>query len=303
LNKDFGEKEENAMRDSNGDKIFYVCNYVLLTIIGFSCLLPLVHIFSVSLSDSHYVMSGKVSFWPMGATLHNYNLLFQGTNIIRALLNSVVITVGGVVLSMLFTILAAYPLSRKYFIGRRFYSLAIVFTMLFSGGLIPTFLVVRGLGLLDSYGAIWLPGLISVFNMLVMRSFFENIPEELMEAASMDGAGEWRLIVRMVLPLSLPVLATLALFYGVHYWNAFMNVLIYINDSSKYNLTVLVQQMIKSSTLVAELENIQREDTMAITPVSIRAAGIVVMIVPMLIVYPFLQKYFVKGVMLGSIKG
>jgi putative aldouronate transport system permease protein len=204
---------------------------------------------------------------------------------------------------MAFTIMAAYPLSRKDFNARRFFTLAIVFTMLFSGGLIPTFLVVKSLGLVNTYGSLWLPGLISTFNMLIMKSFFENIPEELMEAAKMDGCGEARLLIQIILPLSLPVLATLTLFYGVGYWNSFFSLLIYIQDSNKVNLAVMVQQMIQSQSLMQEINNLQPDDIQQMTPESIKASGIIVMMVPMLIVYPFLQKYFVKGVMLGAIKG
>jgi putative aldouronate transport system permease protein len=291
------------MRDSVGDKIFYVLNYMFLFFVSISCLLPILHIIAVSLSDSRAVMSGIVTIWPIGWTLEPYHLLLTGTNVIKAFVNSVTITVIGVILSMLFTIMAAYPLSRKYFYGRSFLTFVIVFTMLFQGGLIPTYLVVKSLGLVNTYGALWLPGLISVFNMLVMRTFFQNIPEEVQESARIDGCGELKLMIRIILPLSMPVIATLALFYGVGYWNAFMQVLIYIHDSNKLNLTVLVQQMIQSQSVLQELNNLRPEDTAHMTPESVRAAGIIVMVIPMLIVYPFLQKYFVKGVMLGSIKG
>ena len=291
------------MKDTVGEKVFYAVNYVLLSLIGLSCLLPLIHIVAVSFSDQDAVASGFVSLWPIGLNFQSYKALLDGTNIVGAFRNSIVITVVGVALSMLFTIMAAYPLSRRYFIGRRFFLMMTVFTMLFSGGLIPTYLLVRALGLVDTYGALWLPGLVSTFNMLIMRTYLENIPEELEEAARMDGCGEVRLIVRIFLPLSLPVMATLALFYGVGYWNAFMNVLIYINDTKKYNLTVLVQQMVQSQQLLQQMNNLQPDDMEAITTESIRSAAIIVMTVPMLIVYPFIQKYFVKGAMIGSIKG
>jgi putative aldouronate transport system permease protein len=291
------------MKDTVGEKVFYAVNYVLLSLIGLSCLLPLIHIVAVSFSDQDAVASGFVSLWPIGLNFQSYKALLDGTNIVGAFRNSIVITVVGVALSMLFTIMAAYPLSRRYFIGRRFFLMMTVFTMLFSGGLIPTYLLVRALGLVDTYGALWLPGLVSTFNMLIMRTYLDNIPEELEEAARMDGCGEVRLIVRIFLPLSLPVMATLALFYGVGYWNAFMNVLIYINDTKKYNLTVLVQQMVQSQQLLQQMNNLQPDDMEAITTESIRSAAIIVMTVPMLIVYPFIQKYFVKGAMIGSIKG
>ncbi len=291
------------MKPTTGDKAFYAANYVLLTLIGLSCLLPMVHIMALSFSDSQSVISGKVVFWPVGWTLESYSNLISGTNIIHAFKNNVILTVVGTVLSMSCTILAAYPLSRRDMYGRRIFSLAIVFTMLFSGGIIPSYLVIKSLGLLNSYGAIWLPGLVSVFNMLVMKSYFESLPAEMEEAARMDGCNEWRFILRIVLPLSMPVIAALTLFYAVGFWNQFMSVLIYMNDTSKYNLTVMVQQMIKSQSMLQDLNNMQPEDAAKLTPETIKSAGVIVMLVPMLVVYPFLQKYFMKGVMIGAIKG
>ncbi|MCZ8515001.1 carbohydrate ABC transporter permease [Paenibacillus filicis] len=294
------------MRDSLSDKWFYGLNAMILVLAGLSCLVPIVHVISVSLSDSGSVMSGKVLLWPVEVTFESYKLLLQGTNIVRSFLNSIEITLVGTYLNMLFTIMAAYPLSRKYFIGRRFFSLAIVFTMMFNAGLIPNFILIKSLGLLDSYGSLWLPGLVSAWNLLVLRSFFEGIPEELVEAARIDGCNEWLLIFRIFLPLSLPVLAALALFYGVAHWNSFFNVLIYINDAQKFNLSVLVQNMIQSQQLLQEMNSqgaTMDNQLQQITPESIRAAGIVVMVTPMLLVYPLLQKYFVKGMLIGSIKG
>lgn len=292
------------MKDSFGDKVFYSINYVLLAAGALTCLLPLLHILSLSLSDSHAVLSGRVTLFPIGWTLEAYDLLINGTNIIQAFKNSVFITVCGVLLSMLFTILAAYPLSRKYFYGRRFFTLLLVFTMLFQGGLIPTFLVLKYFDVVNTFSAVWLLNLVSVFNMLVMRTFFQNISEEVQESARIDGCTEWRLIAQIMLPLSMPVVAALSLFYGVGYWNAFMQVLLYINDTDKYNLTVLVQQMIRNQSFMQDMMQAVPEDAgqMQMTPESVRAAGIMVMVMPMLVVYPFVQKFFVKGVMLGSVK-
>jgi len=290
------------MKATKSEKIFYILNYFMLTLAGLSCLLPLLHIIAVSLSSPESVMSGNVGIWPVEGSIESYLLILKGTPIVNAFKNSVVITIVGVFLSMAATILAAYPLSRKYFYARNFFTMFIVFTMLFGGGLIPSYLVIKSIGLVNSYWALWLPGLISTYNMLVLRTFFQNIPEELEEAARMDGCSEWRLIIQIFLPLSLPTIATLSLFYAVGYWNSFMNVLIYINKTSKFNLSVLVNQMIRSQALL-DPTYIQAEDISMATPEGIRAAGIMIMVVPMLLVYPFLQKYFVKGVMLGSIKG
>ncbi|MDF2650463.1 MAG: carbohydrate transporter permease [Paenibacillus sp.] len=291
------------MSVSFGEKLFYQINAVVLGLIALSCLLPIVHVAAVSLSDPHYIVSGGVSFWPRGWSLSSYNLLISGTRIIQSFVNSVLITVLGVALSLAFTVLAAYPLSRSYMYGRRFFTLAIVFTMLFSGGIIPTYLVIKALGLMNTYGAIWLPALISTYYMLIMRTFFANIPGELEEAARMDGCGEFRYMMRIVLPLSMPVIATISLFYAVGYWNTFLGVLLYIQDVEKYNLAVLVQQMIKSQSLLNEINNLPVQEQTAVTPEGIKSAGIMVMVLPMLIIYPFLQRYFIQGVMIGAIKG
>lgn len=291
------------MRATFGERVFYFMNYIILALAGLSCLLPLLHIIALSLSDSSAISAGRVSFYPIGLEWESYRKLLSGTNIVQAFQNNVVITVVGVALCMTFTILAAYPLSRTYFYGRRFFTLAIVFTMLFGGGLIPTYLVVKSLGLVNSYGALWLPALVSAYNMMLLRSFFENIPEELIEASRIDGCSETRILIQILLPLSFPILATLTLFYAVGFWNMFSNVLIYINDSSKFNLSVLVQNMIKSQTILQEVGELEPDQMQRITPESIKSAAIIVMIIPILCVYPFLQKYFVKGSMMGSIKG
>lgn len=292
------------MKRSKEETVFYIVNYALLFIAGMSCLMPLLNLLALSVSDYDAVASGFVGLWPVGFTLESYKALMDGTPIVQCFNNSLTITGIGVVLSMAFTIFAAYPLSKSYFYARKWLTLAIVFTMLFGVQTIPAFLVNRSLGIIDTYWALWLPGLVSAYNMLVLKSFFEQIPPELEEAAQMDGCGEWRLLLQIVLPLSLPVLATLTLFYGVGYWNAFQSVLINISDSSKFNLAVLVQSMVANQSLLQSLNNLQPQDAeQLLTPQSIRSAGIVVMMIPLLIVYPFLQKYFVKGVMVGAVKG
>jgi putative aldouronate transport system permease protein len=291
------------MKDTAAEKLFYAVNYLVLTLAALSCMLPLVHVLAVSFSDSNAVLSGKVSLWPVEWSWESYVALINGTRIVQAFSNSLQVTIVGVVLSMMATVMAAYPVSRSYFYARKPLMLGIVFTMLFSGGIIPTFLIIKALGLVDSYGALWLPGLVSAFNMLVLKTHFESIPAEMEEAARIDGCSEWRLIGQIILPLSMPVIAALTLFYAVGYWNAFMNVLIYINSSEKHTMTVLIQQMEQNQSLLQEMNNLQPEDIAQLTSKGIKTAGIVVMITPMLIIYPFLQKYFVKGMMIGAIKG
>jgi putative aldouronate transport system permease protein len=291
------------MKASPGEKVFYAINYLLLTIVGIICVLPMIHLLALSLSDQPAVISGHVGLWPIGWNIESYKLLFKGTRVLPGFTNSVIITVVGTLLSIAFTILAAYPLSKRYFVGRRIYTMLLVFTMLFSAGLIPNYLLVKNLGMVNTYWSLWLPGLISVYNTLVLKAFFENVPAELEEAARIDGCSEVRLVAQIFLPLALPALATLVLFYAVSYWNMFQNVLIYINPPEKQNLTVIVQQMIMNSTLQNVDQYLRPEDAIQITPESVKSSGVIVMLLPMLIVYPFVQKHFVKGVMIGSVKG
>ncbi|KRF30499.1 carbohydrate ABC transporter permease [Paenibacillus sp. Soil787] len=290
------------MKATKGENIFYAANYVVLGLIALTCILPFIHIVALSLSDRSSVDSGHVFFWPIGLQFTAYKIFFIASPAFNAFKNSIIITLVGVALSLLGTILAAYPLSRSYLIGRRYLVLGMVFTMLFSGGLIPTYLVIKNMHLIDSYWALWLSGFISTYNMLLMRSYFENIPYEVQEAARIDGCNDTSLLIRIILPLSLPMLATLALFYGIGFWNSFMNVLMYINKSELQNLTVIVQAMLQQNDLLNS-PSLNSEEQAAVATEMVKAVGVVVMVVPMLVVYPFLQKYFVKGVMLGSVKG
>jgi putative aldouronate transport system permease protein len=294
------------LKISTGEKTFYTINNIVIFLVSLTCLMPLLYIVATSFSSGAAIESGKVYLWPVDFTPAAYKVLTVSTGLFKYVWNSVVVTGVGVALSMIFTIICAYPLSKKKLFARKKITFFIVFTMLFGGGMIPTYLLVKELGLMNSYWSIWLTTLISPYNMLIMKSFFENIPDEIDESARIDGCSEWRILLQMYLPLSKAVIATLCLFYGVTYWNMFLKVLMYINDSRGYTLPVLIQQM------VFQLEQIKLGTSVDLNQVaganqviseSVKSAGVVVLIVPMLIVYPFLQKYFVKGVMLGSVKG
>ncbi|WHY21393.1 carbohydrate ABC transporter permease [Paenibacillus sp. G2S3] len=294
------------MKISTGEKTFYSINNIVIFIVSITCMLPLLYIVATSFSSGSAIQSGKVYLWPVEFTPAAYKVLFVSTDIFKYFWNSVVLTGVGTILSLVFTILCAYPLSKKKLFARKKITFFVVFTMLFAGGMIPSYLLVKSLGLMNSYWSIWLTMLISPYNMLIMKSFFENIPEELEESARIDGCSEWRILLQMYLPLSKAVIATLCLFYGVAYWNNFLKVLMYINDSKGFTLPVLIQQM------VFQLEQIKLGTSTDLGAVagsseviseSVKSAGVVVLILPMLAVYPFIQKYFVKGVMLGSVKG
>lgn len=277
-------------------------NYLFLAVCAFTTMFPFANVIMVSLSSSRAINAGEVFLWPIEFNLDAYIKLLDDGQLIAAMINSTYITVIGTVLNMTFTIMAAYPLSKSGLKGRNTMLMAILFTMLFSGGLIPNFLLISSLGLVNSYWALWLPALISAYNMFVMKTFFEGLPEELEESATVDGAGQFTILRKIVLPLSKPVLAALTLFYAVGWWNNYMNVLIYIRSSDKVSLTVKLYQMIQtiSPELLRGGEGISQ---MTITPEGIRAAAVVFAIVPILCVYPFLQKHFIKGVLLGSVKG
>ena len=264
------------------------------------------HVISISISDESAILSGRVGIWPVGFSTDGYFLLLRNTPIVRAFWNNIQITVVGTVLRLFFTILAAYPLSKSYMWGRRVFSMAIVFTMIFNAGLIPHYLLIRNLGLMNTYAAIWLPALIGVYNLMILRTFFEGISKDLEDAADIDGATEWRKLWQLFVPLAKPALAALTLFASVNLWNAFRNVLLYITDVDKHNMAVLVQQLIRSATMTTEemlLDSESNVERVQTVPEAVQAAGIVVMLVPMMLVYPWLQKYFVKGVMIGAIKG
>lgn len=290
------------MRESIGGKFFVTFIHIILIVISLTCILPFLHLVALSISSGHAVDLGKVLFWPVGLDFTVYNYFFENTPALRSFTNSVIITLGGTILSMLATVLTAYPLSRRHLYARKPITMAALFTMLFGGGMIPTYLVMNSLHLINTYWALWFAGLVSTYNMLIMKSYFESVPGEVAESAQIDGCGEVRLLMRIILPLSLPMLATLTLFYGVGYWNMFMSVILYINETSLQNLTVVVQGMlqIQGNFNMAAMDMMQQQEMVS---EKLKAVGVVVMVVPMLAVYPFLQKYFVKGIMLGSIKG
>lgn len=294
----------NKKKKDNEAPLFHAVNATIIAILCALCLIPLIYTLSASLSSGAAIDAGKVFFWPVDFTPAAYKLLFKTSNIPLYLRNSVIVTVVGTVLSLVFTVLCAYPLSKKYFWQRKKVSFLITFTMLFGGGMIPTFMLVRNLNLINSYWSLWLTGLISPYNMMVMRSFFEGIPDELDESAKIDGCGEFRLLAQIYLPLSKAVLATEVLFYGVGFWNMYQKVMLYMQDTKKYTLPVFIQQQIfnleQLNTDTIEAASVGASN---MASESVKSAGVVVLVVPMLIIYPFLQKYFVKGVTLGAVKG
>lgn len=296
------------MRPGWSEKISYSALYVFLGLMAFLTLYPFLQVIATSFSSSRAISSGEVFLWPVGWDTRSYRNLIEDGQLFAAMKNTVWITLLGTAMNIMATVMAAYPLSRKRLLGRNPVLMMITFTMLFSGGLIPNFILIRTLGIIDTYWALWLPGLLSTYNMFVMKTFFEGLPAEMEESASMDGANDLRVLWSIILPLSRPILAALTLFYAVGWWNSYFNVLMYITSSDKQTLMVKLLQMI--DTTAQNLLNASQTSgsegaafQAMVTPEGLRAAAIVISITPILVVYPFLQKYFVKGVLIGSVKG
>jgi putative aldouronate transport system permease protein len=281
---------------------------ILYTFLGLSSLIalfPLWYEVAASFSSSRAITAGEVLLWPIEFNLHAYDRLFDDGQILIGLRNTVLITIVGTAFNMLMTILAAYPLSRRRLMGRSGLLLFITFTMLFVSGIIPSFILVKTLGLMDTYWALWLPSLISTYNMFVMKTFMEGLPEEIEESAAMDGAGDWRVLMQIMLPLCKPIIASLSLFYAVGWWNSYFSVLLYITKTTSQSLMVKLYQMINQvdASLLNNSGGSEGAGQILLTPEGIKAAAIVIAVTPILCVYPFLQKHFVKGVLIGSVKG
>lgn len=277
--------------------------YLLLSIVGLLCIVPFVHIVAASLSQPELLHGAGFNLLPKGFSLDTYRYIFSTATIPLALRNTLLITVLGTALNMFMTILMAYPLAHSYLPGRRVVNFMVVFTMMFTSGMIPQYVLVRSLGLINTYAAVLFPGAINAFNLIVLRNFFAQIPPSIEESARIDGAGEWRILAQLVLPLSTASLATLTLFYAVAHWNQFRMPLLYLNDQSKWPVQILLRQMIVLSSGVGMGDSSGFETSFVVPEQSVRMATIVVSTVPILMFYPFLQRYFTKGVMMGSVKG
>ena len=289
------------MKTSLGEKIFAVINYLFITFFMVACIYPFLYIVATSFSSSRAIASGEVFIWPVEFTAEAYNQLLLDGQIFTSMWNTLLLTVVGTALNMICTILCSYALSKKRLGGRGIFMAIIVFTMMFSGGMIPNFLLVRSLGLMDSYWALWLTGLQSTYNMIVLRTFFQNIPDSLEEAAQIDGAEDPYILVRVVLPLSGAAIATITLFYAVGWWNSYFSAMLYISSGNKFVLMVRLRAMLDAAR--NQLIQMESGEQIQIAQEAFRAATILVSTLPIICVYPFLQKYFIKGVMIGSLKG
>ncbi|MFB4325767.1 carbohydrate ABC transporter permease [Priestia sp. BR_2] len=280
--------------------LFGIINTLILTCLAIITVYPVVYITAVSLSATSEVVQGNVTLFPKGFNLDAYAQVLNDDRVPRAYLNTIFYTALGTAINLLLTAVAAYPLARKNFFGRKFFLLAIIMTMFLNPGIIPNYLIVSELGLLDSVWALVLPNAIWTFELLILKSFYENMSESLREAAVVDGASEYRILFQIVLPLSKPALASIGLFYFMGHWNSFFIPLIYLNDANMYPLQVVLRDMLIFSE---NGSNPSLVDASALAPQAMKNATIVLSMIPVLLIYPFAQKYFAKGVMLGSEKG
>ncbi len=290
------------LRDQSfASRLFDWCNGILLALYALIAIVPFIHVIGTSFASPREAAAKDFILFPTEFSLQAYRTIFASDRIVQSLLVTIMITVVGTAINIVLTSLMAYPLSRKELIGRRPIMYMLIFTLLFSGGMIPSFLLVKELGLLNSYWSLLLPGAINTFNLIILKNFFQQLPEGLEESAKMEGANDLVILARIALPLSLPAIATFGLFYAVGHWNTFMSAILYINDADKWPIQVLLRSLVlMSQDWLAETD--ATADFVA-PPETVKMAVITVATLPILFVYPFLQKHFAKGVMLGSIKG
>ena len=295
----------SQIKHSTFDQVFYLANNFFLLLYVVICLYPLVYVLSSSFSSPTAVLTGKVRLWPVDFGVKGYITVFKNSSIYTGYMNSFIYTIIGTTLNVLMTLLAAYPLSRKELVGRTWISLILAFTMWFNGGMIPTYLLMKNLNLLNTRAAMWFPGMVSVWNVIITRTFFQNtIPEELYESASLDGCTYRLYFFYVVLPLSGAILAVVSLFSAVGHWNAYFNAFLYLNNEKLYPLQVVLRNILLQNAVTTDaLVGLRSDASEAGLQELLKYSLIIVACVPVWCAYPFVQKFFVKGVMVGSIKG
>ena len=295
-------KTKKKKKVSPGDRIFGIVVTVVVLAMCIMVLYPIYYMFIVSISDGNAVLRGDITVLPQGINFGAYKAVLTNEYVPRAYLNTILYTVIGTFIAVAMTALCAYPLSRKEFYGRGLFTGIVVFTMFFDAGIISNYMVVRSTGIMNTMWAIVLPGSINVWYMIIMRTFFADIPEELFESAKLDGANDLTIFAKMVLPLSKAVLATMVLFYAVGFWNQWLQPLIYLDDRKKFPMQLILRNIVLGAD-AALSKSMSAATDMATMGLNIKYAVIFVTILPILVIYPFVQKYFVKGVMVGSVKG
>ncbi|GGA32505.1 carbohydrate ABC transporter permease [Paenibacillus physcomitrellae] len=299
----------STIKETKRDRFFLTCNYIFLFMAFVIVAYPVLYIISASISNPKLVASGEMWLWPKDITFEGYQRVFRDTQIWVGYGNTILYTVVGTLVNLIVTIPAAYALARKDFVGRNFFMAVFMVTMFFGGGLVPTYLLIKNLGLVNSMWALILPGATSIWNLIVCRTFFQSaIPKEMQEAAEIDGCSNFRLFFRIVLPLSSSIIAVMALFFGVGHWNNYFSAMIYLNDHGKYPLQLVLRQILVLQEMSAESGALNSSTASALNNKAevaalVKYAVIIVSTLPVIIIYPFLQRYFVQGVMIGSVKG
>ncbi|HZH60191.1 MAG TPA: carbohydrate ABC transporter permease [Metabacillus sp.] len=288
---------------TRGERIFLICNYIFMSLLVVIMIFPFWYLIMGSLSDAKLAAGGGLFLLPAGFSLDSYTAILQNNSFLSGFKTTVITTLAGTFIGTFFTATTAYAISKKRLRGAKLFSFLILFTMLFNGGLIPNYLLVKELGMMNTLWALILPNAISAFNIFVMTSFFRGIPDTLEEAAKIDGANDLTIFFRIVLPLSKPVLATIGLFIAVFYWNDFFSTVLYITDKENWQLQAVLRDLISNTSQVLQSSGTTIGFQKNISESTVRMAAIIVSTIPILIVYPFLQKHFAKGAMIGSIKG
>ena len=288
---------------SRGEKAFGVINAAILILFGALMLFPFLNLAAKSFSGTTAIITGRVLFWPVDFQTNTYQYVLRQSQFWNSFWVSIQVTVLGTLGAMLVNCLTAYPLSKTWLYKRKAFILFFVFCMLFSGGMVPTYFLIRSLGMINTIWALIMPGVLSVYNMILLKNFFEEIPEAIEESAQLDGAGSLRTLVSIVLPMSLPAIATIGLFYAVGYWDNYMSGILYITTPAKRPLQQYLYQLVTESLNIDAALDADTQEQMALTSESIRSATIMLSCVPIMCVYPFLQKYFVAGLRVGSVKG
>lgn len=292
--------KQNKVPQSLGSKIFSIVNYTILALVGFIMFYPMFYVFIVSISSAQYINQGMISFLPKGINFEAYERVLQNKDIWVGYKNTILYTVLGTLINVVLTAMCAYPLSRKEFYGRGPLTVLITLTMFISGGMIPLYLVINNLKIMNTMWAILLPSAISTYNMIVMRTSFSSIPDSLIESAYLDGANDIQILAKIIMPLSKAIIATMVLFYAVSHWNSYFPAMLYLNDKAKYPVQVIMRDIIIESDM-SQAGDMSGMANVAAT--NYKYAVIIISIVPILMVYPFIQKYFTKGVMVGAVKG
>lgn len=293
-----------AKKQAAGDRWFYIISYSIVSILVIAVLYPIIYVISASFSSGNAIATGKVWLWPVEFTLDGYAAVFKYKDIWIGYRNSIIYTVAGTLINVCMTMICAYPLSRKNLRGRNKIMFLFTFTMLFNGGMLPNYILISKLKMINTAWSLLLPGAISVYNMIVARTFIQsNIPDELLESSRIDGCDDIRFFFKMVLPLSKAILAVLVIWYAVGHWNSYFNAFLYLNDKSKYPLQIYLREILVLGEVQSDMIDGETESAIRNLKYLLKYSTIVVSTVPLYAIYPFIQKYFVKGVMIGSVKG